>query len=172
VYPAGMPPLARAVAALLASILLGGTALAGLQVSVQVAPDADFSQFATFDWMPEEVRPGSSPALRDPEAHALLRREIEERLQAAGLRLAEDPDLRIIYYVGVEGRTEVKRRGRRGDVHAESYREGTLILEMLPAGTERAVWRGQVVGAIASPERRAAQIRKVVKKLLRGFPTR
>ena len=156
---------------LLVLVLLAGIAgvRAGLEVTTQADLEADFESFETFGWLPEDQRPGSSPALRNPEAHALFQARVEHILTSRGLKMDDDPDLYVIYYLGVRNEAEASRN-RKGDLRLESYQEGTLILEILLAGTEKAIWRGQAVGAIAPPDRLEAQIRKIARKLLKGFP--
>ena len=169
-----IPVRSRGFHRFLAFMLVLGAGLGGLQAGLEVTTradlEADFESFRTFGWMPEDQRPGSTPGLRNPEAHALFRERVERILSSRGLKMDEDPDLYVIYYMGVQNQGEVKSRNKKGDVRVESYQEGTLILEILPAGTERAIWRAQAVGAIAPPDRLEAQIREMAKKLLKGFP--
>ena len=53
---------------------------------------------------------------------------------------------------------------------ATTYTEGTLVIDIIDAGTNELVWRGAAVSALDDPTYDAKDINKAVEKILEEFP--
>ncbi len=111
----------------------------------------DFSRYSSYDWMavPEKVR-------NNPTNSSLMRKRVETavnaNLSAKGMRLDKSsPDLLVTYHAGVKDRVDIDTwgyaYGRRGrfygtDVDVRQYKEGTLIIDLINAGSKELVWCG------------------------------
>ena len=51
-----------------------------------------------------------------------------------------------------------------------SYREGTLMIRLIDAENDRAVWTGWITERVDNPKKMESKVGKAVKKILRKFP--
>ena len=147
-------------------VVIGSLAWPALALEVRGAHDAafDFGPLQTFAWMSSEKLPGRAL----PENDAIIREEVVAALTARGYGPAEEPDFLVIYYVGLQDQVSVRRESS-GDTHVTPYEEGTLILEFYAPGQDRPIWRGEAEDAL-DRQRVRRQVRKIVGKMLKGFP--
>jgi hypothetical protein len=114
-------------------------------------------------------------------AHTLLdkriRRATNRELSAKGLTLRESgpADLLIVYYVSIRNKLDVypaygywRPWGRR--VHVHSYREGTLVLDLVDPALDQMVWRGWASGVVGHPEESEERIGEAVAEILQRYP--
>jgi len=57
-----------------------------------------------------------------------------------------------------------------GRTSVGTYTDGTIVVDVLDTGTRKLVWRGTVESAFSKPNPSDDQIRKVIAKVLAGFP--
>src|SRR5262249_49992269 len=156
--------------------LAAAPARAGVQVTVDADPAADFAKLKTYAWADAPAE-ASVPAATHERIHAAVDRE----LRAKGLvPAAQDPDLLITYDASAtqEFHPAEKVRGYgQGnaafggigwyDKPAKTYRKGTLVLRMADARAGKLAWQGTATGAVhEQPEKNAKKIDETVKKLL------
>jgi hypothetical protein len=172
------------LAALLGA-LAGCTSKPTLRVSAERSPAANFSAYRTYSWVSEpseslSERPRAGPDLLNWR----IRNAIEKQLVARGYEEAASgrADLSIAYHV------------RRRDAHTESvedfiryresggqegmqeaytfgYQEGTVIIEVLDAATQRLVWRS-TAGPVINPESQQEKVTEAVQSMMAHFPSR
>jgi hypothetical protein len=152
-----------------------------LRVSHDYDTRFDFSRIKTYTWVPSEPSAGVS-GLTIQRVQSAVDRE----LAAKGYTKSdENPDARIAMHAAVSEKYTVTDRsygfsyGRHwryvdaGYVEVDSYEQGTLILDVIDAATNAAVWRGigtRVVQRNLSPAQREERINEAVEKILAQFP--
>lgn len=156
-------------------LVLLGAAGSTLAVKVNVDKDADFTRYKTFDWAP-----GQQPTA-NPVNHIRITRAVERELAARGLqRQMEAPDLRVAYLAKIEKKikgqsyqTESPWRATpdlRTVVDFKRVEEGTLIVELIDAGTKLTVWRGVATQPVPPPDEVGPVIDRTVTELLAEYP--
>lgn len=147
-------------------------------VGVDFDRAADFSKYRTYQW-----KEGTS--LPNPLMQERLKAAIDAQLQAKGIQPAADkPDL----FVTTHGRLETQKSidvttfgygghyGWAGGMGTSSatVREipvGTLLVDLIDAGTNKLVWRGQGQDIVSNkPEKNEAKINKIIPKMFKTFP--
>lgn len=173
-------------ARVLVTLLLVGVAVtAWAKVITDHDPDADFSSYSTYAWMPRE----NSVDAQLPE-HLLIRlqRVSEEVLATKGLEPSPAPpqtDLLLTYYLALDSRLKIDYVaygaaspwgygywGGYGYAEAREYTAGTLVLDIVDARTHRLVWTGRLEKTVQSANPSGERIERAVKKLLKEFPPR
>ena len=156
----------------------------GIKVNTIYNPRTDFSSYQVYDW-----KPGLRKNLPDPRVDSGLvdsrvKSSVTADLQKKGyvLRASGKPDFLIAYHVALKGKFDSRRLNyhpHRPDpggweVNIRStYEQGTLILDMVDAKTERLIWRGTAKARVRLDDNQVARENKVhaaVKKLLKKFP--
>jgi hypothetical protein len=175
-----------------ASLLILGIALSVGCSSVRVVtdfdPDAEFSGFVKYAWLPDEPGQGGDPRLHNDLIDARVRSSVDRGLADRGFEKVSlaSADFLVTYYLGLETRIDVQtvhssfRYSRRGwsgrvgtDTRVRQYERGTLLLDVLDPGSRRLVWRGSAnsrVDSRSDPARRDQQIDDAVKRILDRFP--
>lgn len=142
--------------------------------------DADFSAYKTFDWMPQETMSEGKPQATQMSSlmETRIKRAVHDGMVGKGLaQAAADPDLLLAYHVGVDNITEIRRTGYgygfENNVRTDHFQEGTFILDMIDAKTNKLVWRGIAEGVLEeypSPEKLEKSAKDMVQKLLTKYP--
>ncbi len=160
-----------------------------VRVDTQFDPEANFSSYGSFAFLPEGgMKKHSAPlprrlrAMKDPLFHAHIQEAVDETLSDKGfLRFRErkNADLLIgyrtvikdqvdtvppIYGVGWRGHVHMVRPG-----HVRWYKEGTLVVDVIDRRTKHLIWRGVGVGAMRDM-RPGDDLRAAVKEILESFP--
>jgi hypothetical protein len=153
---------------MLASLLLLVTAAgSGSSGEVDYDHQVDFSKYKTWSWH-EGVTHAMNPTIDNR-----IREAIENGLTARGLSRADsNATLRVAYHASRTKQIEVAPLGTAAPPTGLRYSEkGSLVVEMLDAGSGKVVWRGQAAGVMRyGPNEIAEQIKAAVDKLLEGFP--
>lgn len=93
--------------------------------------------------------------------------------------LAKDKaDFLLTYHIATRERLDIRdygtgyywpyRRGPMTDVY--QYTEGTLIIDMLDAKTEKLIWRGWATRVIDKPSIPQQQLEKILGQIFNKFP--
>jgi hypothetical protein len=168
--------------------LLAGCA--GFYVKYDSDPHAPFAAYKTFDWNPGAARAsGRAEGVDSPIMERRVRRIVEAELAARGYQRSDGgPDFLLSCYPAYRDRVVQTYTaagpawgwGRpwgygagTGLVQAESYREGSIVLEVADAKSGQVVWQAVAVGAlngIRDPGDAEEQVGLAVKKMLARFP--
>jgi hypothetical protein len=150
----------------------------------------NFEQYRSFAWVDAPERPYPDPF----EDNTLLRKRVREAVQAEMVRRGfvsvpvEEADLLVTFHVVVQDR--VRSRGPGGgfffvDRHAGhdgvgavvgatndvySYKEGTLILDLIDPYLEQLVWRGWGRNAVPTTDIETNRVDLAVTQILTRFP--
>jgi hypothetical protein len=155
---------------------------AAQDVNIDYAHEYDFSKVKTFQYVDAES--GISP---NELMHTRIVDAIKAKLTAGGLReVSASPDIVVTYHLSSKENTVYNTtamgyggyggywggwRGYGGGMAsatttASTYTEGTLIIDAYDALQKKLVWRGSgTVTVKDDPEKRAAQIDKILEKL-------
>ena len=174
--------------------------LTGACSSIRVTTDydrqADYTALKTYSWAEPNKSQGMDPRINWQFVDARVRRAADQELAAKGYTLAQtgQPDFTLVYYVALENRQETIYAatptpypmygyhyavGRNvywtSTYPAETfqYREGSLILDIVDARTNQALWRGTATARLienVKPEEREGRINEAVRELLKKFP--
>jgi hypothetical protein len=177
-------PAAAACTALLA------TACATVQVSTDYDPTVDFSRYHTFQLVGghllNEGVPDDSNTLVKDRIAAALRVTLQGKGLQEGGKEAGGADLDVGYFGGARTRTEIETMPTYGPGFgpfwyggwwdpafntwwATTYNEGTLVIDLVDAHTNRLVWRAYARTEIHVPVSQE-KIQKAVTEAFRSFP--
>jgi hypothetical protein len=163
----------KAFRVILSLLLAGGlTSCSSVVVKSDYDPDANFTQYKTFDFMP---RPGTK-SLHQKRVEAAL----EERLIAKGYQKQTEgrPDFLIAYHTNVRDKIDVDtygyrygRYGRRVGTYTtvREYQQGTLVVDFVDAKTKELFWRGWAKGEVNDSIAKE-KIDETVGKILEKYP--
>ena len=175
------------------ALLVAGFAVlaAGCGSSIQIDhdydPDANFSQYKTYDWLPQQAT-AQGNAQQAQERNTLLDQRIKEavneQLSREGLtRTSDNPDLLIAYHTGVENKVDVTDWGYtygsyyygypRRDVTVYQYQTGTLIVDLIDSAGKELVWRGSAQATLLenpTPEKVQQRIDNAVARMFEKYP--
>lgn len=173
--------LPRIATALVLLALIALPARAG--VTVDWDDKTSFASYSTWGW-----RPGT-PA-KSELVQARIEKLVTEQLAAKGLRVAESsPDLFVVTHASSELRQELRVNdygysygpgyyrwgsGYHGyEVDTYTYRQGTLIVDLVDAKTGKLVWRGEGTDSFnenPDPQRVEKKIAKVLSRMFQSYP--
>lgn len=157
----------------LGALPLGAQVLKLPKAVVDYDERVDFKAFHTFQWKDTQDR------LPDPARHMAMVTAIERELEKKGLTRPPDGkgDLRVRFYAGVDktvrgtGRQESSWTGDlKTSVDFEKMAEGTLIIELYDASTEKRIWRGTTSSVFRPGSFDESDIRSAVALVLRNYP--
>ena len=171
---------------------MGLLALAGCS-SISVNHDydthADFTTYQTFAWMERSQEMPANAEQAEQSSDLLDRRirgSIEGELAHRGMAqvTGSEADLLVVYHLGTQEKVQVTDwgysysnyywgyGGRQIDVY--QYTQGTLIIDLVDAGTQNLVWRGSGTKTIdrtqKSPEQLQANIDEAVGRIMQSYP--
>ena len=155
-------------------------------VDIRAKDGVNFSGFTTYAWAPHLDVDGDHPVADGSPLDLKIKKAADSELERKGyerVERQESPDL-MINYVGfgtditdIEGITKELTPGVKwiGDPQAHSmrsYREGTLVFEVVDTATEEMVWSGWVTELARTFEKLRAKAEKATRKVFRHFPSR
>lgn len=175
----------------LASLVLLASACSTIRVKTNSAPDVDFAQYRTFAVEQGEVMgPNHAREPANGPAEARIRKGIADQLRAKGMVENESaPDVVATFVLGTQERTELDAftppyvgwgYGPWGPMgwwggtgypqwYTRTYVQGTLVVDLVDAHTDRAVWRAyartDLSGSNLDPE-----IDRAVAKAFKDYP--
>ncbi len=180
-----MPSLLRV---LLPAVLLA-LGCASLPIETDYDPSFDFGGYKGFAWLAEEQPITGDVRLDNPLLHERLRQAIQQTLAAAGFEQVDggSADFRVGYHLSLQQRLDVSTlnshygygpgANRWGygppETVVREYEEGTLVIDVVDARSDRLVWRGSAYGRMresATPEQRQQRAQEVVATILERFP--
>jgi hypothetical protein len=168
-------------------------ACASVRVTTDYDDAVDFAQLKTFAWLDpplreesrEEAAAGADPFTHNTLIDGRVRQEVEAWLGAHGYRLAaalESPDALLRYEVVSRDVTRDSPVfvsggfGRYGYGSAvgysnpTTYREGTLIIDVIDPATKRIAWRGWGVSDSHDAHMTPERLHESVTAILKRFP--
>ena len=159
---------------------------ATMSVSSHIQRGISFSDYVTYDWGPPDNLPVGDPRL-DNNAffNDYLQGAVEKQLVAKGYDRAAaglKADMLLHYHASVHQKLDVYAADRRygycdgpecGDRVVE-YEQGTLVIDMVDARTNKLIWRGwaqdAMTGVIDNQARLEQQVDEGVTKMMLLLP--
>lgn len=151
------------------------------QVKTDYDRSVDFSQYKTFSW--EKVK------TRDPLFVDRIKTAVNSALAAKGwteaqsggdisliaIQMTQDQQTLNTFYDGLGGGWGWRRFGGEGFGEAttttETYKVGTLVLDLYDTKTKQLVWRGSTSDTLSNNSNKNIQnLDKGVEKLFKQFP--
>ena len=164
-------------------------ACSSVKVATDYDPDASFSSYKTYAWLPRPVDPTGDLRADNPLVHARVRDAVDEALKAKGYeRLLEGmPGFYVGYHLSLTTKMEATRmdnyygygtgRWRSAGTSQTVIREyevGVLVLDIVDAELDRLVWRSTGRKVISNtpptPEQSRQRILDAVTQILAPFP--
>jgi len=176
-----MARLARWAA--VALLTTAAAACAPMTVSSHVERGLDLKRYHTFEWGTADAFPVGDPRLEEnPFFKDHLEGAVEKQLALRGFEhSATHPDLLIHYHASITHRLEIDHRDGNANYCASAncdppvteFEAGTLILDIVDAGTNRLIWRGWAQHAIGDElenrDHLARRIDEAVTRMLTRF---
>ncbi|MDY7093047.1 MAG: DUF4136 domain-containing protein [Acidobacteriota bacterium] len=181
-------PLFQSRLALLCLLTLALTVAApaaSAKIRVEVTQDAEapYGDYGLYRWKELPKLPAAAPS-RAPILEARLQAAVEKGLQNRGFQKAtedQEADFLVLIFGAIEDRLdlsgvdyELSPRVHWADDESlrfqRSYKEGTLVIDILDAASGELVWSGAAHDASDKPEKLVERIEKAVAKILRKFP--
>jgi hypothetical protein len=163
--------------------LLALPACATMNVSSHIEQGVDFAQFRTWDFGPADALPTGDPRLdNNPFFKDYLEGAVGKALEARhyAREMAGTPDLLVHYHANISKTFDVNgvdsRYGYCSDCEPVivEYEQGTIVLDVVDAHTNRVVWRGwaqdSIDGMIDNQERLRKEVNKAVARMMELFP--
>ncbi len=162
---------------LLSTLLLTTVACAPLAARYDFDVEADFSQYQNYQW---KSKTHKNNAITD---NSLLEKRIQslanEQLSFQNLNLVtSNPDFYLTYHISTRERIDVRdygygywrpyRYGPSTDIY--QYTEGTLIVDMIDAKSNKLVWRGWTSRVINQPSLPEPLLEKALGDIFKNFP--
>jgi hypothetical protein len=177
-----MRPIPFTAPVLALAVLVG---CSGYTVNYDYDVTANYGRYKTFDYYTSKKGTGGTTSLMDKRVRVAL----EKELQAKGFvkETKADPDFLVTYYPVVhERRTRTTTHigwgwgyrpmyGRIGTSSSEvhTYKEGTIVIEIVDFKTNQMIWQGAAAGALTgldNPEDADEVVPKAVHDILVKFP--
>lgn len=151
---------------------------------------ADFTRYHTYQWMPAAPAPEPKDAKAAQAANTLLDRRIRAAVDAAMASRGftadpAEPDVLVVYHTATDEKMDITDWGysysgdyagwEGRDIDVQNYTEGTLVVDLVDAGTRGLVWRGVATGEVhpeREPEERDRAMRELVAKMFEKYPPR
>ena len=172
--------------------LLLAASCSSVSTSYDFDPDADFARLSSYSWWSDaKGKPESSAdEAGSPLVLERIRRATDGHLAAAGYkRVSSNPDFLVVARTGSRDRTRVTSTPSRyggghgpygyrywdggGGVDVYQYEEGSLVLDIVDAKTNKLLWHG-VAKAVVPEGRKPEEITKLVNEaveaLMKDFP--
>jgi Domain of unknown function (DUF4136) len=137
--------------------------------SVEYDHQVDFSPYKTWSW-----HEGGTAAM-NPVTDKAIRDAIEKGLAARGLsRVEAGATLFVVYHAARTTQIDIAPFNSASPAPPSGIRyvqKGSLLVDLLDAGSGKVVWRGHGAGALRyGPKEIAAQVDAAVNEMLAGFP--
>ncbi len=159
---------------------------AGMKADSKSYAEMDLSAYATYEWSTDQEADSGHPLAGGSPLDRRLQEIARGILAGHGLAPSSDgePDLRI-KCIGIAKEVQNISGVKKdmgggvtwvGDVGAHgviAYRQGTLIIELVDASTEKRLWAGwasDALPAVPDPARVGKKAEKALKKILKQLP--
>ena len=177
-----------------AAVVIAAIGLVGCSTT-KVRTDYDqrssFHELRTYQWLDKRVGTARNPAINSQLLQTRIQKAVDIELLRLGFEKASsrEPDFLITYHVVANEKYDVSidddygyyGYGRFGHhrpyygstIYTDEYLEGTLILDIIDAKTNKLIWRGWATKTLDNnpkPEKVQMYVNKAVRKILEQFP--
>ena len=124
-------------------------------IAVDESEDADFSSYASYNWMPAVNHPSSEDYISDRSLKLAIQQTIDDELGAMGyVRSSSNPDFLVSYRVVKEDLDPLhpgepdKTQKIENLPQSQEFDEGTLIIRLLDRNKSTVLWQGYATGIL------------------------
>lgn len=156
--------------------------LASCSEQIIVRTDQDKSikiaSYNSFAWLDKKgIEERNNPLYYNELNDKRIREAVTEQLIGKGYaRATESPKLKVHFHIVIEDKTQIRSDAyspywikTERDVY--TYREGTLIIDLMDAQNEMLLWRGWAVSALSDADQMSDElIRNAVAKIFSKLP--
>jgi hypothetical protein len=156
-------------------------------IKTEHEPDAAFELYVDYRWVPEDREWTYPLFLRYPEIPRVIQSSVDRELALKGFRRLDQgkADFLVAVSVSIEDVTVVTTHRYQGWSHGynrsrmtntrmgtrlDKMPEGTLVLEVIDAASERVVWQGRAAGVIVDRGSIDEGVKGAVVRMLAAFP--
>lgn len=174
----------------LAALLILSAGCQSINVNTDWDTSYDFSKVRSYAWLPRHPNAQLDARLHNSLIDGRVRDAVNTELANKGFRYStiEGADVLVNYYLGLEQKFDVDTiytsygYGYRGwygpgvgsaQTVVNPYEEGTLMVDVLQAGTKNLLWRGTAstrLGRSSTPEKSKKTIDTAVSRMFKKFP--
>lgn len=157
-------------------------ALAACSDQITVRTDFDRSvkiaSYNTFAWLSKEaIEERNNPLYYNELNDKRIREAVIAEMGAKGYTAVPDnPKLKVHYHIVIEDKTQVRSDTYspywiKSERDVYTYREGTLIIDLMDGQNEMLLWRGWAISALSDTDQMSDElIQKAVAKIFTRFP--
>lgn len=124
-----------------------------LYLSSDYDRQADFSQYTSYAWAPEQEKPGKGYPMYDNQLNRQrIQAAIDWEMQQLGFELVHDnPGLLVDFHITIEDRSQTTthdyypfhyRYWPQYDITSYSVKRGSLVIHLVDKEKEQLVWQG------------------------------
>jgi len=144
------------------------------------------SDYPTFGFYEIEAKGDTSPATFDKNV-TVVKDAISKNLEARGLNQAQEPALKVNIAISVREEIQTRQTNFQNDgrplyigqrryswkskeVETGRYKEGTLLIDLVDAASNKMVWKGGGEGILPGKEKNLIQVvNEVVSEIIAGI---
>ncbi len=164
-----------------------GILFAGCSAQMNVRSDYDreinLRQYKTYNWLAvKEIESKNEPLYYNELTDKRIKKAVDLQLRAKSINKDSlAPSLRVHYHIAVDSRSSIRPTNygyaygpywMRNQMDSYSYREGTLIIDLMDAKNNNLVWRGWASSVLNDNDIDLSEtkITEAVLKILQQFP--
>jgi len=170
-----------------AAIALSLAACSGMTIRSDFNPQADFSKYTTYAWLPTPQT--GNPRTDNAIVEGRIKNAVDAALQAKGYQKGTEAnaDFWVGYHLNIEGQMDVTTTNNYygygwgrwyyapayQSTQVRYYDQGTLLIDVVDAKAKELVWRGTAEAEVrpgVKPEESERRINEAVSKILERFP--
>lgn len=173
----------RSATLLVALLAMASAVTAAMKVEVARTAGVDYSSYTSFAFRPKEGIPPEHPLGENGEIFTRVSQTGTEALESRGMTVADggEPDVWITVFglvdedLAIEG-TRWSAGGNVswiGDPGAHSMRtilEGTLVIELWDAATDKRIWSGWATDKSKNREKLRSRLEPATRRILAELP--
>lgn len=188
-------PHARRLASVLLLLVMAGCSSIATSTDYDPASVSKVDAYRSYAWLP--MPEGADPRVYNPLVGRRVMDAVDRELASRGYRKVEqDPDFKIGWHGAIDQKLDVQTTGvaygytwdpwfspmgpgmgvgGSGVPYStvDEYEEGTLILDVVDAASNKLVWRGTAQAELSenpSEQKRQDRTQEAVEKILERFP--
>src|SRR5574341_457044 len=163
VAPGNLPLISRHTWIVLMLFLVGVGGCSSMVVSYDYDPSANLKAYHTYDWLPGPQEQSGDKRIDNSLIDMRIRIAVASQLQLKGYSkpASGKPDFYVVYHASVKDLLKMTSEreyygygvaeksgsggwpaGNRRITDVESYKEGSLLLDVIDVEEKRLVWRG------------------------------
>jgi len=175
----------------LAGLVLMGGCAGSIEVQTMAAPDAGLSALQSFRMLPGPARRDGravtgddDPMINNSIANRAIREQIVKTFQGRGYALNNlNPDFAVAFYASAREKMDVTAWDygypfmpgwpgyRRQIPQVTQYTEGSIVIDVVRAGTRELLWRGEGRAELSDDAaENVKQLAKMAEKIISRFP--